>query len=1321
MIKSPSAAPRRRPRWITAFIGVLAGTLLIVVAGAAALWWMYTTSSGLRFVVLLNSRLNTSIVVRDVSGSLRDGFTAGSLSVKGPTWSLQTADIAVQPYELRWRQRVFDFERVTARTATLDWVPSGEPAAPPVSLALPIDLRVRNLNIDELRFGARGEPPRVITNIAADFRANHDEILIERSAFQYALSKVALNGRVDARSPFALRAEAKVASTLRNHGVTAQLGTSGTLLDAFVEINADSADARAQIATRLTPFAPVPLAQLHADIAHFNPAAWFDGAPVMRLRGQADLKPVSAATGFSLDGPFSIENLDAGPIDKQRIPVRSARGALTWSADTLALTLQRLEGVRGSASGSLTWSAANGVNAKLALTGIDASAIVSTAAPTRIDGTLNYSLVDQTQRFVGTLRTDNAITVGKVTNLELAADFNLLLRDHILSIETARLRLADGSAELAGRVELHGNYAARVKGTFDKLDLARLVKGLDTRLNGSVDLDARFKPAIVGRAEIALADSQLMGRGLDGRATIALSDQRIDVDVNVASRSARLTARGGLGAGRELTFELLAPQLAEVLPRMSGSVAARGTASGEFSTPQLRAEVTANDLKFANGQTIDSVAASITAGTAASAPLDVLAKVTGHRAPNADASLASATLVARGVTSDHTLELNGTTLSKQPVRIAATGGWRANAAQTYAWRGSLVAAENGKPLELRLLEAAPITIAPGSLAFGPARFDARGAQFSGVEVQLSDGRWRSSGTFDGFKPQALDARASAARRVVRSGSAERPPLALRGRWQLELAGTLTGVAVVERTGGDIYGGIDALNPIGISDLGLALSVLNNRVTGTAYVRGKALGRLDAVLDAYVDTSSGVQVARNRPFRIDVDAVLPDLSWLGPLIGDSVQVEGAGSVKTAISGTPAEPTASGPIRATGLRVAYVEQGLRLEDGTLDANLEDGVLVVNELVFIGTPRIAPDDKRAAESVNFEKPGRLRAVARIALRTLTGSVGIQADRLPVLQRRDRWMVVSGEGGITLAPERADLYAKLQVDGAYIDFSRLRGARTLPNDVVIVRAQQSGKADATAVDVTLDVHGNLGDRFYIRGAGLEARLDGALDITGRPGQLLAEGNVRTRGGTYQGYGQRLQIQRGILTFQGPVENPALNVLAVRTGLPVDVGVSIGGTAARPLVRLYSDPSMTDVEKLNWLVLGRPPGASGDGGQERALLSAAASALFVGQGDGASATLMQSLGIDEISLRPGQDSASILPRETVAGTLRSATGTTAASDFVAIGKRLNDDLYLTFEQAVSGAATYVALNYEISRRLSLIVRSGTATALDLVYSIAFD
>ena len=65
---------------------------------------------------------------------------------------------------------MFDFERVTARTAALDWVPSSEAAKPPVTLAMPIDLRVRQLTIGELRFGARGDTPRVVSNMAAEIR-----------------------------------------------------------------------------------------------------------------------------------------------------------------------------------------------------------------------------------------------------------------------------------------------------------------------------------------------------------------------------------------------------------------------------------------------------------------------------------------------------------------------------------------------------------------------------------------------------------------------------------------------------------------------------------------------------------------------------------------------------------------------------------------------------------------------------------------------------------------------------------------------------------------------------------------------------------------------------------------------------------------------------------------------------------------------------------------------------------------------------------------------------------------------------------------------
>ncbi len=330
-----------------------------------------------------------------------------------------------------------------------------------------------------------------------------------------------------------------------------------------------------------------------------------------------------------------------------------------------------------------------------------------------------------------------------------------------------------------------------------------------------------------------------------------------------------------------------------------------------------------------------------------------------------------------------------------------------------------------------------------------------------------------------------------------------------------------------------------------------------------------------------------------------------------------------------------------------------------------------------------------------------------------------------MPVLQRADRWMVVSGDGGITLSPQRAELYAKLTVDGAYINFDGLRGGRSLPNDVVVTHPGTQRKASAAApVDVTLDVQGSISDAASTsKGAGLEARLAGAVNLSGRPSQLRAEGSVRTVDGVYAGYGQRLQIERGIVTFQGPGRQPGTQ----RAG-------GARRTAGRSRRRDQRDRAAAvscaciptrrcrTPRKLNWLVLGRPPGASD--GNDRALLSAAASALFAGQADSASTSLMRTLGIDQITLQPGQSSASLLPRETVAGRLRSsglATSSSAAADFLAVGKRINDDLYLSFEQALSGAEYFVALNYRLTRQLSLIARAGSTNALDVVYSIAFD
>jgi translocation and assembly module TamB len=150
------------------------------------------------------------------------------------------------------------------------------------------------------------------------------------------------------------------------------------------------------------------------------------------------------------------------------------------------------------------------------------------------------------------------------------------------------------------------------------------------------------------------------------------------------------------------------------------------------------------------------------------------------------------------------------------------------------------------------------------------------------------------------------------------------------------------------------------------------------------------------------------------------------------------------------------------------------------------------------------------------------------------------------------------------------------------------------------------------------------MGERLRIRGRGLDAGLRGDLRLTTPATQLAVNGTLRIVDGTYQAYGQKLDIERGVLTFVGPVENPRLDIEATRPNLDVRVGVLVSGTALTPRVRLFSEPEMSDLDKLSWLVAGR----ANEGGADTALLQSAAVALLSGEGPGPR-PVHQSLGLD--------------------------------------------------------------------------------------------
>src|ERR1700730_10495901 len=84
--------------------------------------------------------------------------------------------------------------------------------------------------------------------------------------------------------------------------------------------------------------------------------------------------------------------------------------------------------------------------------------------------------------------------------------------------------------------------------------------------------------------------------------------------------------------------------------------------------------------------------------------------------------------------------------------------------------------------------------------------------------------------------------------------------------------------------------------------------------------------------------------------------------------------------------------------------------------------------------------------------------------------------------------------------------------------------------------------------------------------------------------------------------------MERGWLYFHGPLDNPGLDVLALRKNQPVEAGVKVTGTVQVPLVRLTSNPPEPEHEKLALVDLGH--GLDSTTSTESVALQAALAAL---------------------------------------------------------------------------------------------------------------
>ena len=877
-------------------------------------------------------------------------------------------------------------------------------------------------------------------------------------------------------------------------------------------------------------------------------------------------------------------------------------------------------------------------------------------------------------------------------------------------------------------VVVKGTPELKMNGSLQRLNPASFGAAQAGSVNAAFSADARLAGDWRAGVNLTLQPSTFANAPLSGYAKLSASKGSIsdaDVDLRLASNS--LQAKGSFGSALDkLEWKLDAPQLGALGPQFGGALRASGTVSGTSARPALSLTLNGSNLRAPGQQEIGAIKGSATLGNtiamasgATSGPATAgAARGTGRGGAAADVmadvplvsdieitryvspaiSLDRVRLQTSGTRSAHIIQLSAANPDFDAA-LRVKGSWAGD-----TWTGAIDTLQNKGRFALTLAAPAPLKLVapddtgvagllkPEQIALGSTAINLPAGSVRIDYLEKNGASWRSKGAAAGIPVNYLAQLSEAWRDNIRSN------MTIAADWGVNLQAatrTLAGSVHVYREQGDLtITGADLPQALGLKTLDARADVTDGTLRVQLNVDGTRAGQ--ARLDGSAQLRDG-RLADDSSFTVNGSANMGSLAWLAPLAGQpGLEIDGTLKMLVRGSGTIAAPQLAGDITGDKLSINWLDQGIKLRNGQLQAHLTGDQLQLQKLAFEGNKGRANAD------------GWIRYAGNEA----TMQLKLTADKLEVLSRPDRILTISGTTSLTRDAKHFQLDGKLRADRASIE---LAGADTptLSDDVVVLGKGKAPVKTPQGMPLNIDLEADLGDDFNLKGKGLDAQLAGSVRIRvadRRPPRV--NGSIRVVSGTYAAYGQKLAIERGVINFTGAYDNPGLNILAVRrrpegealSETNVEAGVEVRGTALTPQAKLVSTPTVSDSDKLAWLVLGH--GIDNTAGNDMALLSTAAGALFGGAGQG---KLANALGVDELGV--GQ----------AAGTSTAGAATGLQNTVVTVGKRISSRAYLSFEQGAGTATSLVKLKYKLNPRITLQFQTGTNNALDVLYTWAFD
>ena len=1316
--------PGRRRRLRRVVFATVAALVLALVAGGA---WL-GTQSALEFgVAQLAARSGGRIVVTGASGSLLSTMQAQRIVYRADDLVVTLDDVALTWSPAALWSRAIEINRLQARRVLVD-TGTSTAGGLPASLALPIAVAVNRAAIAEFVFGDGGTA-RAVTDIAFGYRGGAASHAFSGIAMAATMGRLSGDITLSALPPFAVDGTLALAGSDLVRQATANVTLAGDLAALDVKAQGRALGAALEGTATIAPFSAQPLSRVALDATGLDLAAFAPALPTTAL--DVTLTATTHADG-RLEGNLVASNAVPGPIDTGRLPL--ARLATRFVADDAAIDLSGFVanlGAAGAANGSGRLPiAGDGLpdlaasEWQLAVRDLDLARVHRQLAPTRLSGSLRATLAAAKQRIEVEL-TQSGIALGAVAEIAGGA----------VAIRQFRARAEGGELRGSGRLQLDGARHFDATATAARLDPSRFGAFPQASLDGDIAVTGALLPAWTANVTLAVAPTaRLAGAPVAGSARFTLDATAVrDAAVDATLAGAALHATGGYGrAGDRLDFSVDVPKVADViaaagdsvpaaLRAATGRLQARGHVDGEPARPGLAFVAHAEALKLGAWVlgTVDArgdfPAPARTAADAAKALFDraVTLDVAATALTTPTGKYAAAGARVTGTLARHEA---GVTLAGDEIDLKAkfagglaAGGFAAGgettAAAGWAWSGLVQEFENRGTYALRLAAPARLAVEREQVRLGAAELRVAEGMFRVDAFAWEQGRVTTQGAFTDL-PLATVARLSGTTLPLRS------TVMLAGAWNVAAAPRLNGKIAVRRERGELYATAPGTRDAGEVALGVdsfeaMATFADDAVSARVTFAASRLGRGEATL-ALGATPGGApgRIAADAPLAATLKADLASLRALQPWIGTTASLGGQARLDLAASGTRARASITGTITAENLTVSAPQYGIHWSGGAVRARVADNMITLDELTFAaGEGRFT-----VAGTLQAPKPGANGGAAADSGARLAW----RADRFRAFNQPDLRLVVDGEGTIAYAGRALALTGSLRAVEGRIEFAPSRPGR-LGDDVIVagwVKPGERGGGTAAPVALALDLELDAGTNLTVLAQGLETALEGRVRVTtAADGTLIARGTIAAVRGIYQAFGQRLVITRGRLIFDGPVDNPALDVVALRKNLAVEAGVEVTGTVRVPRVRLTSEPPVPENEILAWLVLGRGLGRAS--GADVAALQAAAAALFGQDGAPLGSNIARRVGLDDVTFRSGA-----APRGAAGGT---GTSGGVSGGVVAFGKRLSDRLYIVYEQGLSVANNALKIEYALTPTITLRAEAGIISGFGIYYTRSFE